>query len=71
VAGGAEDGRARVAHKSDVGGVVLGVDGPDRLAAAYADLAARLGPRALVAAMPARGWSWPSGWSSTGSSGPW
>ena len=40
-----------VAHKSDVGGVVLGVDGPDGLAAAYADLAARLGPRVLVAAM--------------------
>jgi hypothetical protein len=40
-----------VAHKSDVGGVRLGLDGPDRLAAAYADLAARLGPRVLVAAM--------------------
>jgi hypothetical protein len=40
-----------VAHKSDVGGVRLGLEGPDRLAAAYADLAARLGPRVLVAAM--------------------
>ena len=40
-----------VAHKSDVGGVVLSVDGPDGLADAYADLAARLGPRVLVAAM--------------------
>jgi acetate---CoA ligase (ADP-forming) len=40
-----------VAHKSEVGGVVLGLDGPDRLAAAYADLAGRLGPRVLVAAM--------------------
>jgi acyl-CoA synthetase (NDP forming) len=40
-----------IAHKSDVGGVVLGLDGPDRLAAAYADLAGRLGPRVLVAAM--------------------
>jgi hypothetical protein len=38
-------------HKSDVAGVWLGLDGPDRLAAAYADLAARLGPRVLVAAM--------------------
>jgi acetate---CoA ligase (ADP-forming) len=40
-----------VAHKSEVGGVRLGLDGPDRLAAAYADLAGRLGPRVLVAAM--------------------
>jgi len=37
-----------VAHKSDVGGVVLGIAGPGELAAAYAGLAARLGPRALV-----------------------
>jgi acetate---CoA ligase (ADP-forming) len=44
-----------VVHKSDVGGVVLGVDGPDRLAAAYADLATRLGPRVLVAAMAGPG----------------
>jgi acetate---CoA ligase (ADP-forming) len=42
---------AGVAHKSEVGGVRLGLDGPERLAAAYADLAARLGPRVLVAAM--------------------
>jgi acyl-CoA synthetase (NDP forming) len=60
-----------VVHKSDVGGVVLGVDGPDRLAAAYPELAARLGPRVLVAAMAGPGWSWPSGWWSTRSSGPW
>jgi acetate---CoA ligase (ADP-forming) len=40
-----------VAHKSEVRGVRLGLDGPDRLAAAYADLAGRLGPRVLVAAM--------------------
>jgi acyl-CoA synthetase (NDP forming) len=60
-----------IAHKSDLGGVRLGLDGPERLAAAYADLAARLGPRVLVAAMAARGWSWPSGWSATPSSGPW
>ncbi|HEX7149368.1 MAG TPA: acetate--CoA ligase family protein, partial [Actinomycetota bacterium] len=44
-----------VAHKSDVGGVLLGLDGPDRLAAAYADLAGRLGPRVLVAAMAGPG----------------
>jgi succinyl-CoA synthetase beta subunit len=40
-----------IVHKSEVGGVRLGLDGPDRFAAAYADLAGRLGPRALVAAM--------------------
>jgi acetate---CoA ligase (ADP-forming) len=55
VAGGAEDGRAGVAHKSEVGGVVLGLDRPDRLAAAYADLSGRLGPRVLVAAMAGPG----------------
>jgi acyl-CoA synthetase (NDP forming) len=44
-----------VVHKSDVGGVRLGLDGPDPLAAAYADLAARLGPRVLVAAMAGPG----------------
>jgi hypothetical protein len=45
----------QIAHKSDVGGVRLGLDGPGRLAAAYADLAARLGPLVLVAAMAAPG----------------
>jgi acetate---CoA ligase (ADP-forming) len=44
-----------VAHKSEVGGVRLGLDGPERLAAAYDDLAARLGPRVLVAAMAGPG----------------
>jgi succinyl-CoA synthetase beta subunit len=37
-----------IAHKSDAGGVVLGLGGPAELAAAYAGLAARLGPRVLV-----------------------
>jgi acetate---CoA ligase (ADP-forming) len=37
-----------ITHKSDAGGVVLGLPGPAELAAAYADLAARLGPRVLV-----------------------
>ena len=44
-----------VVHKADVGGVRLGLDGPKRLAAAYADLAERLGPRVLVAAMAGPG----------------
>jgi acyl-CoA synthetase (NDP forming) len=44
-----------VAHKSEVGGVRLGVDGPERLAVSYDDLAARLGPRVLVAAMAGPG----------------
>ena len=37
-----------IAHKSDVGGVRLGLAGPEDLAAAYADLAGRLGPAVLV-----------------------
>jgi acyl-CoA synthetase (NDP forming) len=37
-----------IAHKSDVGGVVLGLAGPPALAAAYQDLAERLGRRVLV-----------------------
>ncbi len=37
-----------IAHKSDVGGVRLGLAGPGAVGAAYDDLAARLGPRILV-----------------------
>jgi acyl-CoA synthetase (NDP forming) len=37
-----------IAHKSDAGGVILGVGSASDLTAAYADLAARLGPAALV-----------------------
>ena len=37
-----------ILHKSDAGGVLLGIRGPAELAAAYRDLRARLGPRALV-----------------------
>lgn len=37
-----------IAHKSDVGGVRLGLASPEDLAAAYADLAVRLGPAVLV-----------------------
>jgi acyl-CoA synthetase (NDP forming) len=44
-----------LAHKSDVGGVCLNVADPAALAAAYADLAARLGPRVTVCAMAAPG----------------
>jgi acetate---CoA ligase (ADP-forming) len=38
----------QIQHKSDVGGVLLGISDARELAAAYADLSARLGPRALV-----------------------
>ncbi|MFY9887669.1 MAG: acetate--CoA ligase family protein, partial [Streptosporangiaceae bacterium] len=38
----------QIAHKSDVGGVVLGVGDPAALAAAYRDLDGRLGPRVLI-----------------------
>jgi acetate---CoA ligase (ADP-forming) len=44
-----------VHHKSAVDGVLLGLAGPGQLAAAYADLSARLGPRVVVAAMAAAG----------------
>jgi hypothetical protein len=37
-----------ILHKSDAGGVILGVRDPAELAAAYRDLSARLGPRVLV-----------------------
>ncbi|WP_300612552.1 acetate--CoA ligase family protein, partial [Trebonia sp.] len=37
-----------IAHKSDVGGVRLGIASPAALREAYADLAARLGPRVVV-----------------------
>ena len=42
-------------HKSDVGGVKLGLAEDAALAAAYDDLAQRLGPRVLVAPMAASG----------------
>jgi hypothetical protein len=43
--------RPGLAHKSEAGGVRLGLAGPAQLAAAWAELAARLGPDMLVAAM--------------------
>jgi acetate---CoA ligase (ADP-forming) len=42
---------AGIAHKSDVGGVHLGVADPEGLATVYADLAERLGPQVLVSRM--------------------
>ncbi|HEY1617081.1 MAG TPA: acetate--CoA ligase family protein [Streptosporangiaceae bacterium] len=43
-----------LAHKSDVGGVLLGLAGPGELAAGYARMNAALGPRVLVCqAVPA------------------
>jgi acyl-CoA synthetase (NDP forming) len=44
-----------VAHKSDVGGVRLGLADAEALRAAYGEMAARLGPRVLVAALAPRG----------------
>jgi acyl-CoA synthetase (NDP forming) len=40
-----------IQHKSDVGGVKPGISNVEELQVAYADLAARLGPRVLVAPM--------------------
>jgi acyl-CoA synthetase (NDP forming) len=44
-----------ILHKSDVGGVRLGLADEAAVAAAYRDLSARLGPRALVMAMAGKG----------------
>ncbi|MEM7221892.1 MAG: acetate--CoA ligase family protein [Pseudomonadota bacterium] len=44
-----------IAHKSDVGGVRLGLVGAEALAAAYDEMAGRLGPEALVAEMAPAG----------------
>ncbi len=44
-----------VTHKSDVGGVLVGLGGPAAVAAGYRDLAARLGPRVLVCQTAAAG----------------
>jgi acetate---CoA ligase (ADP-forming) len=44
-----------VDHKSDAGGVILGLRNEDELRAAYEDLQARLGPSVVVAAMGSSG----------------
>ena len=44
-----------IAHKSDFGGVRLGLAGPEAAGAAYDDLATRLGPRVLVCQTAAPG----------------
>jgi acetate---CoA ligase (ADP-forming) len=44
-----------IAHKSDAGGVVLGIGDPAGLTAAYSALAAGLGPRVLVCEMAGPG----------------
>ena len=46
---------AGIHHKSDVGGVRLDIKTPGELTAAYDDMAARLGPDVLVAAMAGSG----------------
>jgi acetate---CoA ligase (ADP-forming) len=45
----------RIAHKSDVAGVRLGLGDPEAVGSAYDDLAARLGPRVLVCQTAAPG----------------
>lgn len=44
-----------VAHKTEAGGVRLGVAGPDELEDAYREMSSRLGPNLLVAAMAPSG----------------
>jgi acetate---CoA ligase (ADP-forming) len=45
----------RIAHKSEVRGIVLGITDSDLLRAAYEDIAARLGPDVIVTGMAAAG----------------
>jgi acetate---CoA ligase (ADP-forming) len=59
-----------VAHKSDAGGVLLGIRDPAALAAGYADLAARLGPRVLVCRAVAPGTELSAGIVTDGDLGP-
>ncbi|MFP6741299.1 MAG: acetate--CoA ligase family protein [Alphaproteobacteria bacterium] len=44
-----------IRHKSDVGGVVLGLDGDDAVGAAYDDMAERLGSRVVISPMAPSG----------------
>ena len=44
-----------IAHKSDVGGVVLNIESEEQLRSAYRDMAERLGPQALIAPMAGEG----------------
>lgn len=44
-----------VEHKSDVGGVVLGVEGPDALRIVYREMSDRLGPAVTIQAMAGAG----------------
>ena len=59
-----------VAHKSDAGGVVLGIRDAAGLEAAYADLAARLGPRVLVCETAEPGTELSAGITTDGDLGP-
>ena len=44
-----------IAHKTERKGVILGIDDEESLAAAWADLSSRLGPRALLTEMASSG----------------
>jgi hypothetical protein len=44
-----------ISHKSDAGGVRLGIAGSEELRAAYADLSQRLGPHVVIAGMASPG----------------
>jgi acyl-CoA synthetase (NDP forming) len=59
-----------VAHKSDAGGVMLGIRDAAGLEAAYADLAARLGPRVLVCETAGPGIELSAGITADGDLGP-
>jgi len=48
-------GEPQILHKSDAGGVLLGIGDAGQLSAAYDDMASRLGPRVLVCQSVPRG----------------
>jgi len=55
VAGRTEDGQPSVSHKTDAGGVFLGLVTPAEVRRAYAEMSRRLGPQAVVTAMAPAG----------------
>jgi acetate---CoA ligase (ADP-forming) len=51
----AKTAEAGIRHKTDVDGVVIGINNPDELRRAYADLCDRLGPRVVVEQLAPQG----------------
>jgi acyl-CoA synthetase (NDP forming) len=58
-------------HKTEVNGVVLGIDGPQALSLAYDEISGRLGPAVTISEQIETGIEMGLGWSRTLSSGRW